>query len=898
MTRSERAPAILIAGSLAFLDAGARFLIALRLEQSILPALVALPVASVLALLLLRSAVLARPDGLMLAVPIAGLLTIGDIVAARLSVTSALSHQELAAAGAIVMFVVTLAIVRRSEQLERLGELLGMLGCLLIALPLAPMLGHTIGGQAGWARLAGLQVSPGELGRPLVLLGLAATLVPLGVSGRQQLSWVQARPILRRALMLPVLAVAIHLVERDLGAALLLTLAVGGTVAVATNNLRWFVLVLAGATTALAAGAMVTARLHERVRDVFDPLRVVDGHFDQAGLAHLALSWGGWHGVGFGGGLTIVERGAVPAASSDYVLAQWVLEAGLVGLLIVMALFAWLLATAWTWTLRAPAGFPRLSAAGLTWLLTISITWTTGAQLGLLPLSGLPSPGLSGASNAIALGICGALLCRTDPQPYQRTADAQAARTLRLVRIVAVSAVVGVALLATHRISTTSTDNNRLAHNTFLMWSALKRGDIVSRDGVTLASTTGAASQDTIARRQHATKLSAAIVGRVTFGNQTGGIENAWRGLLRCGGSGQSQPIGTAWSGGAPGIDGDPARCQPMGLRISLDLGVQRAAQHALEGVHGAVVVMDARTGAVLASAARLGAAPPASSLAPLTLLAAPGSTFKIVTAAAALQFGAAIDTPLARGYTPEGGRWLANAGDELCGGSLLRAFATSCNSSFARMGTELGTGRLLEMARRFGFERRTAVSGLTSSLSTMNADRGLDSDTLASASIGQGAVVATPLQMAVAAATVATGGLRPTPTLVDGICGGSAAPSVSKRVISPDIARTLRAAMRITATAGTAVAAAQAPGAWALKTGTAELPLLRQASSPAGTGGWITGFATSPTSSGVLPVIAGVVLPDATSPRRSGPSDGASLITALAPAAMAAHAARAGGCS
>jgi hypothetical protein len=92
---------------------------------------------------------------------------------------------------------------------------------------------------------------------------------------------------------------------------------------------------------------------------------------------------------------------------------------------------------------------------------------------------------------------------------------------------------------------------------------------------------------------------------------------------------------------------------------------------------------------------------------------------------------------------------------------------------------------------------------------------------------------------------------------------------------------------MRAATLAGTGSSAARAPGAWALKTGTAEVPALSQAGSPAGTAAWIVGFPTTPTRSGVLPVIAGVVLPGDDDLQRSGPRDGVALINTLAGAAM-----------
>jgi cell division protein FtsW (lipid II flippase) len=880
----------LVALALALLDTVARVLIASRVGSSPARAALAFPVAYLLAYFALGAARLARPDGLMIAVPFVGLLTVGDVVGARLAEGEVTLSAELPALCAVGAFVVTLVVVRGATVLERAGELLGVAGAVLIALPLAPGIGQAIGGQAGWIVLGGLQVAPAELGRPLVLLGVAAALARLPVALGDRRGWRDMTPAVRRALFVPAIAVGIHVLERDLGSALLLALAVAGLISVATGRPGWFAGAVGVAAATLTGAALVSSRLQGRLLDVVHPLRLVDGAFDQAGLAHLALAWGGWQGVGFGGGLTAPRHGYVPAAGSDYVLAQWALEAGLVGLILAMALFAWLLATSWTWTLRAPDGFARYAAAGLTWLLTVSVVWTTGAVLGVLPLSGLPSPFIAGASNATGMAIVIGLLCRTSLSPVVAATRPPASRPLLVGRLLAVAAVALIAGLAIHRIDTQRLELNRMISNPWRQWSTLNRGELFARGGQVLAQTTGAGSLDTVARRYRHTGLTGGLVGNVSFANQDGGgIESSWRAVLRCGGSGQAEPAGPAWSRGATVVSGDPSRCRPASLALSIDLRLERAAQSAIRGRHGAVVVLDARTGAVLAAAGHLRSTRRQLPSAAFDLLVAPGSTFKIVTAAAALEAGLPTATPLAAGFAPPGGRWLGNAGGEVCGGSLVAAFAESCNSSFAQLGLASGAKRLGRLARRMGFDARPAVSGIPASTSAFGAPAGPDQ--LAATGIGQGTVVATPLAMALVTATVAADGLRPRPTLVDAACGFGRVPVARRRVLSPQIAGALRTAMRSVTLSGTGRAAASAPGSWALKTGTAEVPELRQAGTPAGTAGWIVGFPTDPSETGVVPVVAGVVLPDDQNANRSGPDDGAALVRAIAPAALAARA-------
>ena len=89
-----------------------------------------------------------------------------------------------------------------------------------------------------------------------------------------------------------------------------------------------------------------------------------------------------------------------------------------------------------------------------------------------------------------------------------------------------------------------------------------------------------------------------------------------------------------------------------------------------------------------------------------------PGSSFKIITAAAALQHGVAKTTssyPVRTAATLSGVK-LRNAGDESCGGSLSNSFAHSCNSVFGPLGAKLGAKRLVAAAERFGFNEQPEV--------------------------------------------------------------------------------------------------------------------------------------------------------------------------------------------
>ena len=243
-------------------------------------------------------------------------------------------------------------------------------------------------------------------------------------------------------------------------------------------------------------------------------------------------------------------------------------------------------------------------------------------------------------------------------------------------------------------------------------------------------------------------------------------------------------------------------------VRTTIDPKVQEAAVTALAGRFGGIAVMRPSDGEVLALAGIAYSAPQP-----------PGSTFKIITLAGLLDAGVARRSqqfPVETKTTLEGVE-LENANGEACGGSLRASFAESCNSVFAPLGAKLGADRLVAAAERFGFNEEPPLVGAARSTIPAAGEVG-DDLAVGSSAIGQGKVLATPLQMAEVAATIGAGGRRPRPTLLKGDGG------VATRATTPETARFIANAMRSVVTDGTGVGAAVPGVRVAGKTGTAEL--------------------------------------------------------------------------
>ncbi len=230
-------------------------------------------------------------------------------------------------------------------------------------------------------------------------------------------------------------------------------------------------------------------------------------------------------------------------------------------------------------------------------------------------------------------------------------------------------------------------------------------------------------------------------------------------------------------------------------VELTVDPAVQEAARDALAGREGAVVAIDPSTGGVLASYANPTFDPnPLSSHDTAEINAAwaplrddpdrplvdratgelypPGSAFKIVVAAAALEAGSdpARTFPNEVSYdVPQTTLDISNAGGARCGdgdeASLQTAFRRSCNTVFARLGVELGDAALADQAEAFGFNR---TPPLELPVATGRIPTEQDIPAVAQSAIGQRDVQATVLQMAMLPATVVAGGQVLRPHLVD----------------------------------------------------------------------------------------------------------------------------------
>jgi peptidoglycan glycosyltransferase len=301
------------------------------------------------------------------------------------------------------------------------------------------------------------------------------------------------------------------------------------------------------------------------------------------------------------------------------------------------------------------------------------------------------------------------------------------------------------------------------------------------------------------------------------------------------------------------------ANREPKGgaIRLSIDPDAQDAAMKALNGRTGAVVAIDPTTGAILALASSPSFDPnllsshdaaeiqktyeglnsdPKQPLLnrPLAMTLPPGSTFKLVTAAAALESGkysAESELPGPKKLKLPGtdiqlGNWTGKS----CGANdvttLQAALEMSCNTAFASLGMQLGPEAIGEQAKKFGFESEFDVP---MAAATSRFPANLNEPQTAMSAIGQFDVRATALQMALVAAGIANDGVVMKPYLISQVLGPdltvlqSTNPSAFGRAMSAENSKILRNMMVGVVTNGTASNARISGVNVGGKTGTAE---------------------------------------------------------------------------
>ena len=332
------------------------------------------------------------------------------------------------------LMVLTLVVIRDHKSLSRYSYLLGLVGLILLALPLVWPQPPGYEEARIWLWLGPFSIQPGEFSKILLLIFFAQLLAQkralFTVAGKRFLGMTFPRiRDLAPILMVWAIAILIMGISNDFGPALLLFATVLGMVYFATGRASWLFIGVGLVAVGGYAVYQVSSKIQERVSNFIDPFADFDGIGNQPANALISLSWGGITGTGLGYG----HPELVPVAHSDYILAALGEELGFVGIAAVLCLFAVFITRGFRTAMQARDSYGKLLASGLALTIAIQIFVVAGGVSAMLPMTGLTTPFMSaGGSSVMANYILLGLLLRISnsanrPADY----DAVAAGTAR-----------------------------------------------------------------------------------------------------------------------------------------------------------------------------------------------------------------------------------------------------------------------------------------------------------------------------------------------------------------------------------------------------------------------------------------------------------------------------------
>ncbi len=382
------------------------------------------------------------------------------------------------------------------------------------------------------------------------------------------------------------------------------------------------------------------------------------------------------------------------------------------------------------------------------------------------------------------------------------------------------------------------------SYNTRLSASGAQRGDIIDRDGIVLA--TSEDGERVYLSNETARRALAATVGD-TAGMSGTGIEGYYSSQLLDLSDSLLERLSALFNG---------TERTGSSVELTVDAYLTAAIADAFpDGYDGAVCVLNYKTGEVLAMVSKPDYDPYDVENAEDTSylnrclqgLYTPGSVFKIVTLASALENDPDV---VSQTFTCSG-TWTYDGGSIVCAGktshgevTLKQAFLKSCNVTFGKVAYQLGLDRLLETAETFGFNENFKLGDFALYNSQFPTEIDTTSD-LVWAGIGQSTVLVTPMHMAMITSSVANGGGLMTPYLLKriasnaGVVTQSGASSVYREGMSEETAAIIEEYMAAAVSSGTATNAQISGYEVCGKTGSAETSDDKSVE----TNSWYTGY-------------------------------------------------------
>ena len=766
----------------------------------------------------------------------------------------------------IIFMIAVIIFMKNMDKTANYKYTLMVIGLILLLSPLLPGIGNEIYGSRIWLSIGSFSFQPGEIAKIFIVLFLAGYLA----QNREMLSVFTYKvgpfkfpdlSTLLPLLIMWLLSMAIVVFEKDLGSALIVYFVFLTMLYVASG--KKFYLIVGLLTIAIGAVILFFFFSHVQVRvDTWlDPFADPTNTGYQLVQSIFSMADGGLFGVGIGSGLA----DNIPIVESDFIFAAIAEETGLLGAAGLLLLYLCFAIRGLVTAARAKSDVSSFIAVGLTATIVLQAFIIVGGVTRLIPLTGLTLPfvsqgGSSLLASFIAVGFllkCGDQSTGVESEIASGTGNISAEGVLGRVSLgkritntmIAFSVLFALLVANLTMIMVVQADeykNMPINNHTLVKESKTERGTISTYDNVVLAQSVEQ-SDGTYKRVYPAGTLAAHVVGYASEKFGTAGIESSYNDTLK------GQRNYASWTDVLNASTGNSAAGNDV--KLTINSTIQKAAQDALEGFSGACVVIDPKTGAVLA----LASSPTYNAADIETLLQnssnssdssalynratqalyPPGSTFKIVTLTGALENNVATESSVfkAPGSMKIGNGDITNFNGRNYGEiTLARATEVSANTVYAQLGVEMGADMLVKTAEDFGFDQDIKFD-LPLAKSLMPKPEEMTEWETAWAAAGEpvgehespAGPQSTVLEMAMVGCAIANNGVIQKPYLVDSIynaegkCSFTASPSTLMTATNSATANRVKSVLEGVVASGTGGAAAVSGVKIAGKTGTAE---------------------------------------------------------------------------